>query len=112
MNVHEPKDLAVVITAEVHSDDVLQNLVVMIWRDCTTRINFPSGARMDAGPAQDLDTGIKNAIAGIHFSNEGTTPPKIELHRVPPGLTTNEQILAWLETLPGIAIKLTTTATA
>jgi hypothetical protein len=46
------------------------------------------------------------AIAGIHLSNEGPLPPKIMLHRVPPALTTNEQILTWMETLPGVAIEL------
>jgi hypothetical protein len=112
MNVHEPKDLAVLITAEVHSDNAPQNVVVMIWRDCTARVTFPSGAKMDAGPGRNLDTTIQMAIAGIHHSNEGPKAPKIELHRVPPELTTNEQILAWMETLSGIAVELTTNTTA
>ena len=113
MNVHELRDLAAVITANVHGDDdPRQNLVILIWRDCRMRINFPSGAKMDAGPGRNLDTTIQMAIAGIHHSNEGPKAPKILLYRVPPELATNEQILAWIETLPGIAIKLTTTATA
>lgn len=113
MDVHELRDLAAVITASVDADDnPRQNLVILIWRDCRMRVIFPGGAKIDAGPCQDLDTTIQMAIAGIHHSNEGPRAPKILLHRVPPELATNEQILAWIETLPGIAIKLTTTATA
>jgi len=107
MNMHELRDLAGVITANVRGDDNLhQNLIILIWRDCRMRINFPSGAKMDAGPGRNLDTTIQMAIAGIHHSNEGPVPPKIMLHRVPPPLTTNEQILTWMETLPGVAIEL------
>jgi hypothetical protein len=46
------------------------------------------------------------AMAGIHHSNEGPEAPKILLHKVPPELTTNEQIFTWMETLPGVAIEL------
>jgi hypothetical protein len=113
MNMHELRDLAAVIIANVRREDNLrQNLIILIWRDCRMQINFPSGAKMDAGPGRNLDTTIQMAIAGIHHSNEGPIPPKILLHKVPPELTTNEQILAWIETLPGFAIRLTTTATA
>jgi hypothetical protein len=107
MNMNELRDLAAVVTANVRGDDNLrQNLIILIWRDCRMRINFPSGAKMDAGPGRNLDTTIRMAIAGIHHSNEGPIPPKIMLHRVPPALTTNEQILTWMETLPGVAIEL------
>ena len=113
MNVLELRDLAAVITANVHgNNDPRQNLVILIWRDCRMRVNFPSGAKMDAGPGRNLDTTIQMAIAGVHHSNEGPIPPKILLHRVPPELTTNEQILTWIETLPGVAIQLRTAGSA
>ena len=113
MNVHELRDLAAVITANVHGDDdPRQKLVILIWRDCRMRVNFPSGAKMEAGPGRNLDATIQMAIAGIHHSNEGSKEPKILLHRVPPELATDDQIFKWLETLPDVAIEFRTAGSA
>ena len=106
--MHQLKDLAVIITAQIHDANNpfgFETLVVTIWRDCSMRIRFPSGSKMEVDPRWDLDTTIQLAIANLQDGAEGAQELKFRVHRVPRGLATEQEIMAWLRTLPGIQLE-------
>ena len=110
MSVHEFADLAAVITIDVAEGHTLHNLTFLVWRDCGISVASPSGRNIDIDRSGgDLDATITDVatcvIRIIRWYGQGgghVGLQQISVHRVPAGLTTNDQILAWTRTLPGI----------
>ena len=107
MTVHRPKDTAAIITTdidEVPASREDRNVIILVWRDCSMTIKFPTGARMTTSRrATDVEGAIQLAVAGIHDCAEGAH--EVKVHRVPAGLTTDQKVLAWMQVLPGIKIE-------
>jgi hypothetical protein len=116
MSVHEFADLAAVITIDVHEGDTLHNLTFLVWRDCGIRFASPSGRNIDIDRSGgDLDATINDLAIGVirlilPYGQVGGRVglQQISVHRVPAGLTTNDQILAWMRTLQGIVVDIKT----
>ena|ERR1017187_10616082 len=110
MSVHEFADLAAVITIDVAEGHTLHNLTFLVWRDCGISVASPSGRNIDIDRSGgDLDATINDLAIGVmHIisltvrSGGAVGLQQISVHKVPAGLTTNDQILAWTRTLPGI----------
>ena len=111
MDVHDVTELFAIITTDVVDDEFPNggHLLIQVWRDLSMRVVFASGSEIDAKarPGMDFNALINTAIALIHQCCQDAgreDPPQITVHRVPVGLTSAEQILAWIQSVPGIAL--------
>jgi len=103
MSIHNIAELAAIIVTDI-------KLIALIWRDHSLRVIFPGGRKMVANaPGLELDALIDLAIGAIHQYCLGVgheAPPQIIVHKVPAGLVTAEQIFAWMQSVPGIALEI------
>jgi hypothetical protein len=108
MSTHNLTDLAALIITDVIDEEFPENgyLTILVWQDCSTRIIFPSGSKMNVSAfSRDLDATIKVALGSIHHHClEVGREAQISVHKVPANLTTEEQILAWIQSVPGIVL--------
>jgi len=84
------------------------SLIVFVWRDCAMTIKFPSGRRMYAHSrhVHTLDSMIHEAAVGIaeYCRSADIAAPEIRVHKVPPEAKTRDQISAWFQAIPDIAL--------
>jgi TATA-box binding protein (TBP) (component of TFIID and TFIIIB) len=112
MDTHSITELAAIIATDVADEEFPEGgcLLILVWRDRSMRVIFPSGSKIDTGakPGMDFDAFIDIAIATIHrcrLDMGRLYPPQITVHNVPTSLTTEDQILAWIQSVPGIALE-------
>jgi hypothetical protein len=102
MRIHSFAELAAIVVTDI-------KLIVLIWRDSSLRITFPGGRKMDVNaPGLELDALIDLAIGAIHKYCLGAghgAPPQIAVYPVPADLTTDEEVVAWVQSVPGIVLE-------
>jgi hypothetical protein len=104
-------DLAAIITSDVtDASGPDYCLTILAWKDCGLKIISPDGSRMNlkALSGVDLEAAIAEAVYIIQFCSNDLglqQQPRIFVYRVPPGLTTAEQILSWLQRVPGVELE-------
>jgi hypothetical protein len=110
-----PRDLAELAALVVsnltsmESGEESRSLIVFVWRDGAMTIKFPSGRKMFGYPAhgKTLESTIHELAVGAiteYCKVAAIAVAEIRVHLVPTELSTGEQILAWLQGLPGVSI--------
>lgn len=106
--IHSLNELAAVITEK------LSRTIVLLWRDGGARLIFGmTGSKMDAALPADLDTAIQ-IITGPQspLSTFAGLGGQINIYRVPAELTTDMEILAWLQSNPDVRLEFSSGARA
>lgn len=99
--MHSMNELAAVITENI------SRTIVLLWRDGGARLIFGmTGSKMDAALPANLDTAIQ-IITGPQsplaaFAKFGG---QVNVYRVPAELTTDIEVLSWLQSNPDVRLE-------
>ena len=106
-------DLAALVVGNLASHEPGEegrSLMIFVWRDCAMTIKFPSGGRMyaPAGHGHTLDRTLHEFAVGAiteYCRGAGIAVAEIRIHTVPTELSARDQIFAWLQSIPGISVR-------
>ena len=107
----EFKELAAVVMTDIREDGLPRSLFVLIERDGSMQVKFPSGRSMHVFPPKQAAAGdvvqsavkIAEAAAVDYCGAEGLRAPNCTTHLKPEGLD-EERTLAWMRDTVGLEV--------